>query len=372
MGDQDSKARSARAWAMSRRQHGVLTRAGLLELGFGEKAIKHRIKTGRLHPVTPGVYAVGRRGLSQEGRWMAAVLACGEGSALSHRSAAALWGIGAERGGPVDVTVRRRRRCSRPGISARSRPALVAEDFTECRGIPITTPVRTLIDLATELGERRLERAVNEADKRDLIDPESLRDALDDHGGEPGVRALRALLDRHTFRLSDEDLELLFRPIAASAGLPTPETKHRQRVRGRFPLARAGPRGRDRRLPLSPHSGHSVPRRAPRPDPHRGRADPASLLPLPGEVRTGPRPPSPDRDGHSPWSLSALGRLGLAKAVEAPPVSSASEIRQVVSRSLRPPGRARRACAREVRSRRWRRSFRRSARVGSGGRGSRA
>lgn len=210
---------------MSRRQHGVLTRAGLLELGFGEKAIKHRIKTGRLHPVTPGVYAVGRRGLSQEGRWMAAVLACGEGSALSHRSAAALWGIGAERGGPVDVTVRRRRRCSRPGISARSRPALAAEDFTECRGIPITTPVRTLIDLATELGERRLERAVNEADKRDLIDPESLRDALDDHGGEPGARALRALLDRHTFRLSDEDLELLFRPIAASAGLPTPETK---------------------------------------------------------------------------------------------------------------------------------------------------
>lgn len=92
-------------------------------------------------------------------------------------------------------------------------------------GIPSTLPVRTLIDLATELSPKRLERAINEADKRDLLDPDSLRAALASYAGQPGVKALRTLLDRHTFRLSDADLEVLFRPIAASAGLPTPLTK---------------------------------------------------------------------------------------------------------------------------------------------------
>jgi very-short-patch-repair endonuclease len=102
---------------------------------------------------------------------------------------------------------------------------LSEDDFTERQRIPVTTPVRTLIDQATELAPKRLERMVNEADKRDLIDPESLRRALDDHAGESGVRLLRALLDRQTFRLSDTELEVLFRPIAEQAGLPVPLTK---------------------------------------------------------------------------------------------------------------------------------------------------
>ena len=87
-----------------------------------------------------------------------------------------------------------------------------------------------MLDIATEVRDRVLERAVNEADKHGLIDPESLRVALDDHAGEPGVKPLRCLLDRDTFRLSDSDLEVLFRPIAAGAGLPPPLTK--QRVNG--------------------------------------------------------------------------------------------------------------------------------------------
>jgi len=157
---------------------------------------------------------------------MAAVLACGEAAALSHSSAAALWGIDAERGRTVDVVIRRRSALRRPGTRVRVRPTLSAEDLTvHGNGIPVTTPVRTLIDLATELTPSRLERAVNEADKRDLIDPESLRAALDSHAGEPGVRPLRTLLDRQTFRLSDTELEVLFRPIVAKAGLPIPHTK---------------------------------------------------------------------------------------------------------------------------------------------------
>jgi very-short-patch-repair endonuclease len=93
-------------------------------------------------------------------------------------------------------------------------------------GIPVTTPVQTLIDLATELKIMRLERAVNEADKLDLVDPETLRRALDGYVGMPGVRTLRTMLDRHTFRLSDSDLEILFRPLALAADLPLPLTKH--------------------------------------------------------------------------------------------------------------------------------------------------
>lgn len=94
-------------------------------------------------------------------------------------------------------------------------------------GIPVTCPARTLLDMATELRSTPLERAVNEADKRNLIDPEALRTALDGYAGEPGVRPLRSLLDRHTFRLSDSDLEIFFRRITAAIGLPPPLTKQR-------------------------------------------------------------------------------------------------------------------------------------------------
>jgi hypothetical protein len=125
----------------------------------------------------------------------------------------------------VDVTIRRHSAISRSEIRARIRPRLPDRDITERHGIPVTTPVRTLIDRATELPPNGIERMVNEADKHDLIDPEALRVELDDHAGEPGVRPLRSLLDHLTFRLSDTELEVLFRPIAAQAGLPVPLTK---------------------------------------------------------------------------------------------------------------------------------------------------
>ena len=219
------RARSAAAWELARRQHGILTRRDLLALGYGSGAIERRLAGGRLHRVAPGIYAVGWPDLTPKQRWMAAVLACGEGALLSHRSAAALWGIGKEPRDCVEVSVRRRRKGRRAGIKVRARPSLPEGDVVLRELIPVTCPARTLIDLATVLSSRALERAVNEADKFDLIDPEALRAALENYTGEPGVRPLRTLLDRHTFRLSDTDLEVLFRPIAASAGLPSPQTK---------------------------------------------------------------------------------------------------------------------------------------------------
>jgi very-short-patch-repair endonuclease len=205
----------------------VLTRGDLDALGFSAMAVDHRVSTGRLHLVARGVYAVGRRELTPHGRWMAAVLACGDGAALSHRSAAEIWGIGHEEQGRIDVTIRRRSRLERKGLKVHCRPSLDARSFVLRLGVPVTHPVQTLIDLATGLKPLRLERAVNEADKLDLVDPETLRGELDRHKGEPGVKKLATLLDRHTFRLSDSDLEILFRPLALAAGFPVPLTKHR-------------------------------------------------------------------------------------------------------------------------------------------------
>jgi very-short-patch-repair endonuclease len=211
---------------LARAQHGVLRRHDLLELGFSPKGIKHRVATGRLHPMSNGIYAVGRPELTPHGRWMAAVLVCGDGATLSHRSAAELWGIGYEEGKRIDVSIRRRSRLERPGIRVHSRAALPERSVGMRFGIPVTHTVQTLIDLATELKPLRLERAVNEADKLDLVDPEALRRALDGYVGMPGVKTLRTMLDRHTFRLSDSDLEIYFRPLALAAGFPLPLTKH--------------------------------------------------------------------------------------------------------------------------------------------------
>jgi very-short-patch-repair endonuclease len=211
---------------LAARQHGVLTRRDLDGLGFSKMGIDHRVSTGRLHLISPGVYAVGRPELTPFGRWMAAVLACGDDAVLSHRSAAELWGIGYEESGRIDVSIRRRSKITRRGVLVRARPKLAEPSVVRRFGIPVTHPVQTLIDLATELKPMRLERAVNQADVHDLVDPETLRRSLDAFVGVPGVKTLRTMLDRHTFRLSDSDLEILFRPLARAAAFPSPLSKH--------------------------------------------------------------------------------------------------------------------------------------------------
>lgn len=224
---QESGTRSRKTWELAARQHGIVTRKQLLALGFGRRSIQHRVERGRLFPVSLGIYAVGWPTLNQKRRWMAAVMAGGEGAALSHRSAATLWEIGSEEDGRIDVSVRRRCELRRPGIQFHGRPSLRAEDILYRDDIPTTSPSQTLLDLATELDPVPLERAVNDADKRGLIDPEALRDELVRFQGEFGVRPLRRLLDKLFFRLSDSDLEIYFRQIVRSAQLPMPLSKQR-------------------------------------------------------------------------------------------------------------------------------------------------
>jgi very-short-patch-repair endonuclease len=164
---------------------------------------------------------------------MAAVLACGPDALLSHRSAPALLGIRDQRPGPIDVLVPDHVCRRRPGVllhrraglgSGAMRAAGALESGTTA-GIPVTSPVATLIDLAMCVSRHELEEAVNEADHLDLIDPESLREALDSFPGRRGVARLRRLLDRDTFVLTQTRLEQLFLPLARAAGLPLPRTQ---------------------------------------------------------------------------------------------------------------------------------------------------
>jgi hypothetical protein len=257
MSHQSAQSLAAAAWTLAERQHWVITRAQLLELGYSVDAIKHRVDVGRLHPLWRGVYAVGRPRVGRHGTWMAAVLACGRHAFLSHESGAALFEILPWRAGPVHVSVRGGRSPrDRVGLRVHRRRGLTEAEVTRHLAIPVAGPTLILIDLAPRVTREQLERAIVEADKRDLIDPESLRSGLAAFAGQPGVRVLRETLDRQTFTITDSELERRFLPLPRDAGLPTPLTQQQVNgFKGGLLLARAGPPRGDRRTPLSPHAG---------------------------------------------------------------------------------------------------------------------
>jgi very-short-patch-repair endonuclease len=227
MGGQTVQFTSGSLWNLARTQHGVVTRRQLLELGYSRHAIDHRIDTGRLHPVWRAVYAIGRPDLTTYGRWMAAVLTCGADATLSHESAGAIWGIRSTRRRAIEVSVPASAFPRRSGILVHRRADRAALDVVLERGIPVTSPVCTLIDLATRLPRSELEAAVNEADKRGLSDPERLRSAIAGMKSRRGAPALRRMLDHRTFALTDSELERRFLPLARGAGLPQPQTGRR-------------------------------------------------------------------------------------------------------------------------------------------------
>lgn len=223
-------------WQLAAKQHGVISRFQLGELGLSRRAVEHRIAIGRLHPLTRGIYAVGRPEVSRHGKWMAAVLSCdprfgshadtpGISVGLSHVTAAALWGIVNDARGPIELTTVGSAPVRRPGLRVHRRLSLPPERFVLRKRIPVTDLVQTLVDLAAALNGPALERTINEADRLDLIDPEALRAQLPEHGGEPGVVRLRSRLDRHIFRLTDSELERRFMALVRQAGLPPPLTQ---------------------------------------------------------------------------------------------------------------------------------------------------
>jgi len=233
------RVRAGAVFALASKQHGVVSRAQLLELGIGAEAIRHGLARGKLHRLVPGVYAVGRPSVGERGRWMAAVLACGPHALLSHRSAAALLGLRREAPGRIEVVVPADVVRRPPGIRVYRRAPAAAERGPRAGAnrhagllrpwvfdeIPVTAPAVVLVDLATCLDDGELEAAVSEADHRRFITPVALRLAIDGLGRRPGARRLRALLDATSLELTATKLERLFRPLAEQAGLPVPQTQ---------------------------------------------------------------------------------------------------------------------------------------------------
>jgi len=203
-------------------QHGVIARWELRALGLSDDAIDRRIAAGRLHRLYQGVFAVGHLVLTIKGRWMAAVLAGGTDAVLSHASAAAAWELRPIGSGPSHVTIPAQTgRKRRAGIRIHRSSTLPPAEMTVHRGIPITTPLRTVIDVATTLKGRPLEQALDRAEQLHLVDFAELQ-----HARSP---SLQAVLSHYTpgSTLTRSTLEERFLQLCDDHGLPRPETNTR-------------------------------------------------------------------------------------------------------------------------------------------------
>jgi hypothetical protein len=208
--------------ALASAQHGVVARWQLLRLGFSDEAVTRRSAAGRLHRLHRGVFAVGHTALKVDGRWMAAVLALGGDAVLSHATAAAAWELRRSTG-TIHVTVpgtagRSRRR----GIRLHRSRTLRPQDTTTHRGIPITTPARTIIDLARTLQGRPLEQTLDIAEQRSLIDFGELK-------RRPIPPSLQAVLSLYTAgaTVTRSEMEERFLALCDEHDLPRPDVNTR-------------------------------------------------------------------------------------------------------------------------------------------------
>jgi Transcriptional regulator, AbiEi antitoxin len=191
--------------AIATRQHGVVTVEQLAEAGIDKHGVARRVRAGRLHRVHRGIYAVGHLSLSWRGRWLAAVLAIGDGTALSHVSAIALWEYLRPIPGPIHVTVTGDGgRRERPGIVVHRSRTLTPRDITRRYGIAVTTPARTIEDVRGSLEPYLFRRALRQAE-------------ISGHR-VPHLSVVKR---------SRSDLELLFLTFCERYGLPRPLVNHR-------------------------------------------------------------------------------------------------------------------------------------------------
>lgn len=231
---QPQQGRDARIAELAARQYGVVARPQLEQLGLEESAINRRLRSERLHPVHAGVFAVGHRLLSRNGRWMAAVLAMGDGAVLSHRSAAALWGLRGS-GGVTHVTLPSKSRHV-PGIRRHSSRCLPADEVTVQDRIPVTSVPRTIFDCAGGGDVDLVENLLRQAEYLELYDPLSLPALVERYPRRRGCRTVKAALTR----LEEEPagapaskFEERFLPFLRAYGLPIPRLNEWIEVGGR-------------------------------------------------------------------------------------------------------------------------------------------
>jgi very-short-patch-repair endonuclease/predicted transcriptional regulator of viral defense system len=207
--------------ALANRQHGMVARRQLLAMRLSPSAIDRRVTWGWLHVVHRGVYAVGHTVLSSDARYMGAVLLGGPGAALSHRSAAALWGIRMSSRPRPEVTIPTARR--QPRAVQLHFARLPADEVTEIRRIPVTAIARALFDLAAAVPRAQAERAFHEAERKRLSGALSVRDVLERHPHCRAAPVVRAILESLDIGATENDFEDAFVDFVRRYHLPMPE-----------------------------------------------------------------------------------------------------------------------------------------------------
>ena len=187
-----SRAIDAAIIEVAARQNGNITRRQLLDLGLTDDAIRHRLRTGRLYRVHPGVYSVGRPALTPHELASAAVLACGQGAALSHGSAMVLWNYWRHWEMPLEVTLVGDRRPKR--IRVHRSTTLRRHDVTKQLGIRVTTPARTIFDISPRQNDKAFKRTVSNALHSLWLTEGQLADAVAWHPRLPAAKRVARLI----------------------------------------------------------------------------------------------------------------------------------------------------------------------------------
>jgi very-short-patch-repair endonuclease len=215
--------------ALAARQRGVISRDQLLAAGVRDNPIKHRVRAGRLHPLHRGVYLVGHSVPADGARELAALLACGERSVLSHTTAARQWRlIPGVPDAEIEITLVAHHAGTRPGIRVHRVSSLARKDVRTLDGLRVTTPARTLLDLAAVVRPAPLERALADALARNLVSERQITDQLTRNPGRPGTPTLRAAagLDGGP-ALTRSEAERRLLALIRAADLPIPHTNAR-------------------------------------------------------------------------------------------------------------------------------------------------
>lgn len=205
-------------------QHGVVATWQLYVLGFTAREVQGRVRSGRIHRVHRGVYAVGHTKLTARGHWMAAVLACGEDALLSHLSNAGLRTFLPDGRAVIDVTVPGRSRHARGAIVVHHARTLHPDDIDVYDGIPCTSVARMLLDVAETAPFRHLERAFEAAERERRLDMTKVQELIDRSRGRAGLKPLTALLAQFQEPAPHERsrLESRFFRLCRGAGVALP------------------------------------------------------------------------------------------------------------------------------------------------------
>jgi very-short-patch-repair endonuclease len=208
---------------IARLQRGRVARRQLSAVGIGPGTVSWLVSQHLLIRRLRGVFAFGHTAPVELDRETEALLAVRDGAALSHFSAAALWGLcGA--GPAVEVVIRHGRSSRMPGIRVHRSRVLESRDVRIRKGLPVTSPARTLLDIAVSAADRQLEIAFDRAIVERILRHAHVRDVLDRAGGHRGRARLAALLEYELggTTVTQSDREEWMLALIRAAGLPAP------------------------------------------------------------------------------------------------------------------------------------------------------